>query len=162
MGSGDVPLGGLDGTGERASPMSEQEALDHLVWQGTAVHVHQLAHARAALMNVPGKQLLPRASGTNQEDRQARGGETLDQLRRTFDRRRFADDRREQPGHCKPLRFSRGAVTLSASASVVRMRGVRNKYNSVLLTFRSALPNSPPRMGIPDRIGTPPWVTSFS
>src|SRR6266568_416960 len=56
---------------------------------------------------------------------------------------------------------NRGAVTLSASASVLRMRGVRKRYSSVRLVLRSARPNKPPINGIPERIGTPPCDTSF-
>src|SRR5712691_4444714 len=62
--------------------------------------------------------------------------------------------------HCLSPFGNLGAVTLSASVSVLMIRGVKNRYSSVSVVWRSLLPNSPPIRGSPDRIGMPPEFTS--
>src|SRR6266576_3494804 len=105
-------------------------------------------------MNFLCEEFLTRPPRTDKEHRKRRRGEALDQLLGAEDCLRAADD------HGRSPLGSLGAVTLSASASVLMIRGVRKRYNSVSVVCRSALPNNPPIRGIPERIGMPPEFTS--
>src|SRR4029077_431466 len=149
-----VPHTRLHGTRECASPMPEEQALNHVAWERTAVDVDHRPRPPAALVDVLREQLLPGASRAHEEDRQPRPSVPFRKHQRSADGRRHPDDHFPTP--CGIL----GAVTLSASASVLRIRGVRNRYSSVSVLRRSALPNSPPMMGIPERIGMPDCVRS--
>src|SRR4029077_19424843 len=115
-------------------------------------HVHQRSGPAAPFVDVLGEQLLACSRRADQEDWKRRSGVALRQHERPPDGRGDADDHRSTPFG------NRGAVTLSASASVLRMRGVRNKYSSVALLVRLALPNRPPRIGRCDSTGIPVWL----
>src|SRR6266513_3218474 len=157
-----VSRDGLHRSGKRPAAMSEQETFGDLRRQSSTVDIDQRAPPAAAVVNVLSKQLLPRARRSNEQNGQRRRSKPLRKCDRALYRLRDAHDLyRRRAGHCWPLRCSLGSVTLSASASVLRMRGVRNRYSSVRFVLRSTLPNRPPMSGMPDRIGTPPRVTSF-
>ncbi len=72
-------------------------------------------------MDVLGEQLLAGTGGSDDEDWEARPSVPLGQRRGTTEGRGYSNDHRSSPFG------NRGAVTLSASASVLRIRGVRNK-----------------------------------
>src|ERR1041385_4399491 len=121
--------------------MTEQKRIRDFLREGTAVDVDQRTRTRTALVYMSGEELFAGSRCAYQKDRQGRRRESLHQLGRTPDRQRATDDRRySATTHCSTLRCNRGIVTLSASASVLRIRGVRNRYSSVRLNFRSAWP----------------------
>ena len=72
-------------------------------------------------MDVLSKELLAGARRADEEDRQTRPGVSFRQHERSADGGGDPDDHRPTPFGI------RGAVTLSASASVLRIRGVRNR-----------------------------------
>src|SRR5256885_3697926 len=142
VGTLDMSDHGIDRTGERATSMAEEQAFDHLARQCTAIDVHQRPRATAAIVDVLGKELFPRPRSPDEEDRQVRACIALRHDDRMTDRGRDPNDHRSVPFG------SLGPVTLSASASVLRIRGVRNRYSSVSVVLRSALPKSPPTTGM--------------
>src|SRR2546421_11969185 len=126
------------GARERLTIVPEQLGLEELLGDGGAVHVDQLAAPTAPVVDVLRHQLLPAAGGSDDENRNARRRELLRQLDDASQRGRGTDDRREGasltlrdqlegPVHWPSPLGNRGAVTLSASASVLMIRGVRNK-----------------------------------
>src|SRR6266513_678332 len=120
--------------------MPKEQTLDHVAWQGAAIDVDQRAGTAASLVDVLGKELLSRARGPHDQNGKPGPGVSLREHERAPNAGRAADDH-------GPIPFgNRGAVMLSASASVLRIRGVKNRYSSVSDVLRSALPNSPPRM----------------
>src|SRR5216110_994061 len=148
-----MPGHGLYCSRKRTPPMTEEETLGDFLRQGAAVDIDERAPSAAAVVNVPSKQLFPRPRRPNEQNGQRRWSKPLRESDRTLHRIRDAHDLyRRRGGHCWPLRWSLGSVTLSASASVLRIRGVRNRYSSVRVALRSACPNRPPIKGIPDRI----------
>src|SRR5437773_11354862 len=123
--------------------MTKQQTLDHVARQGAAIDVDQRTGTAAALVDVFGKELLSRARGPHDQNGEPGPGVSLREHERAPNAGRAADDH-------GPIPFgSRGAVTLSASASVLMIRGVKNRYSSVSVFRRSELPNSPPMIGMP-------------
>src|SRR5439155_7472303 len=97
-------------------------------WQRAAIDIDEFPGPAARMMDMPSEQLFPGPRRADQQDGQPRWCKALDELRRPLNRGRYANDWRQRPtSHCCPLRGSRGAVTLSASASVLRIRGVRKR-----------------------------------
>src|SRR6266516_810425 len=134
--------------------MTKQETLDHVARQGAGIDVDKRAGSTASLVDVLSKQLLARSCRAYEQNRKTSPRVSLREHERPADGRRDSDDHRPTPFGIL------GAVTLSASASVLRIRGVRNKYSSVSVLRRSALPNNPPMSGNAKRIGIPDWVRS--
>src|SRR5258708_5510220 len=132
----------------------EQETIDDVSRQCRTIHVHEFADAPALAVDLFGEQFLARAPCPDKKHGQRCRGEPLHQPLSPPDRVRPPADHRRSPFG------SGGVVTLSASASVLMIRGVRNKSSSVSVVWRSLLPNSPPMRGIPERIGMPPELTS--
>src|SRR5207245_2608328 len=129
----------------------EQEAFDHISRQRATVHVNKGSRATTALMDVLSQELLARAGCSHDQDGEPGTRIPLRQSDRSADRRRHPDD------HGPTSLGNRGDVTLSASASVLRIVGVRNRYSSVSDVLRSVLPNRPPRSGMCDSTGMPDW-----
>ena len=134
--------------GERAAPVTKQQALHHVARQGAEIDIDDGARTIAAFVDVLGEELLPPCRWPR-PDWGAGPRVALGQHERASHGGRAADNH-------GPIPFgSRGAVTLSPSASVFKMRSVRNRYSSVCELLRSALPNRPPMIGRCEMIGIP-------
>src|SRR5258708_15788533 len=121
----------------------EQETIDDVSRQCRTIHVHEFADAPALAVDLFGEQFLARAPCPDKKHGQRCRGEPLHQLLSPPDRVRPPDD------HCRSPFGSRGVVTLSASASVLMIRGVRTKYSSVSAVWRSLSPQRPPMSAVP-------------
>ncbi len=122
--------------GKRSAAVAEQQAFDHLARQGAAVDINELPPAATEAVDMLSEQLFPGTAGADQQDGKPRGRVALDHRKRPLHRPGRADDGGDvrpgplQPqglGHCFSPFGSRGTVTLSASASVFKIRGVKNR-----------------------------------
>src|SRR5258708_13075359 len=131
----------------------EQETLADVSRQCGQIHDNEFADAPALAVDLFGEQFLARAPCPDKKHGQRCRGEPLHQLLSPPDRVRPPDD------HCRSPFGSRGVVTLSASASVLMIRGVRNNNRSVSVVWRALLPHNPPARAPPTINVNPPHST---